>query len=46
MPHVAVVLELPMFAEGSGAVGALVWGGVEGVDVNAWREFGSKVLEF
>ena len=35
-----------MFAEGSGAVGALVWGGVEGVDVNAWREFRSKVIEF
>ena len=41
MPHVAVVLELPLLAEGSGAVGALVWVGVESVDVYARREFRS-----
>ena len=29
VPHVAVVLELPLFAKGSGAVGALVRGGVK-----------------
>ena len=46
VPHVSVVLELPLFAKGGGAVGALVGGGVKSVNIYTNGKFGSKVFEF